>query len=101
MNPMEDIRPMYFRKKPVEVAAMHFVTNNDLDFANMNMIVNWLNLGRDTVAAWHNGVSIFVESPWGATRAEVGDWIIREREGEVSVCAPDVFDATYEAVPHD
>lgn len=85
---------MYFRKKPVEVAAMHFV-------ANMEEIVTWMNQGRSTMAAWHDGTQIFIETLGGTMRADVGDWIIRGVAGEFYPCKPDIFAATYEEVPHD
>lgn len=35
----------------------------------------------------------------GDMRADAGDWIIRGVKGEFYPCKPDIFEATYEAVP--
>lgn len=35
----------------------------------------------------------------GVMRAERKDWIIRGVKGEFYPCKPDIFEATYEAVP--
>jgi hypothetical protein len=85
-----------FRKKPVEVEAMRFTTNNENGSPTMDGIINWINQGRDGYGAWHNGTDIFIKTLEGEMRATVGDWIIRGVQGEFYPCKPDIFDATYE-----
>ena len=37
----------------------------------------------------------------GAMTAQPGDWIIKGVKGELYPCKPDIFEMTYEEVPHD
>lgn len=41
----------------------------------------------------------FVMTLEGKMTARLGDWIIRGVKGELYPCKPDIFEATYEAVP--
>ena len=87
-----------YRKKPVEVHAALFETNNEAGSPNMDAVVNWVNQGKDPEErhAWHNGTNIFIETLEGTMRAEVGDYIIRGIQGEHYPCKPDIFAETYE-----
>lgn len=87
-----------FRKKPVEIYAVQFTTNNEAKSPHMDSIVNWVNRGRDRMGAWHNGTDIYINTLEGTLRATVGDWIIRGVKGEFYPCKPDIFEATYERV---
>lgn len=92
---------MKFRKKPVIVDAMQFVTNNEPGDVNMNAIVTWINRGKDPskhMPAWHNGTDIHVPTLEGIMTANVKDWIIRGVKGEFYPCKPDIFEQTYEVV---
>lgn len=89
---------MKFRKKPVVIEAKQFTTNNEVGSPQMDSVVNWVNQGRDTAGAWHNGTDIFIVTLEGEMRATVGDWIIKGVKGEFYPCKPDIFEATYEAV---
>lgn len=84
---------MKFRKKPVEVEAMQFKTNNDPDDLHMDAIVNWV-CGNGSRAR-HDGTDIYIYTLEGTMRAEVGDWIIRGVNGEFYPCKPDIFEKTY------
>jgi hypothetical protein len=92
--------PMRWRKKPVEVWAMRFTTNNENGSPTMDAIVNWVNQGKgpDNPHAWHNGTDIYIETLEGTMSAQVGDFIIRGVQGEYYPCKPDIFAATYEVV---
>ena len=90
---------MKFRKKPVVIEARQFETNNEADEANMNDLVRWMNQGSATMQAWHNGTDIFIKTLDGEMRATVEDWIIKGVKGEFYPCKPEIFKATYEAVP--
>lgn len=91
---------IYFRKKPIEVQAMHFDTNNKVNNSQMDSIVNWINQGKDSGDrhAWHNDTNIFISTLEGEMRANVGDWIIKGVKGEFYPCKPDIFEETYERV---
>ena len=80
--------PQRFRKKPVEIAAMHFADESDS--------------GR--IASWCGGSNVIspreVQIPTreGVMTATVGDWVICGVKGEFYPCKPDIFEATYEKV---
>ena len=89
------ISPEKFRKKPVEIEAVH-LTNG---------------VAPDEVASWCGGrvaphpeqnytggaLVIEIDTLEGTMRAEPGDWIIKGVAGEFYPCKPDIFIATYEA----
>lgn len=89
-----------YRKKPVEVEAMHFSTNNEAASPTMDAIVNWMNQGKmpDQRHAWHNGTDIFIDTLEGVMTANCYDYIIKGVAGEFYPCKPDIFDKTYEPV---
>lgn len=97
-----------FRKKPVEIEARQFTTNNEAGDKNMNELVDWMNgcgqpnnyprLSDETPVARHDGTCIFINTLEGEHRASVGDWIIKGVAGEFYACKPDIFEATYEIV---
>lgn len=86
-----------FRKKPVVIEARQFTTNNEIWPTQMDGLVNWMNQGKESRVAWHNGTDIYIRTLEGEMRAECGDWIIRGVKGEFYPCKPDIFEATYEA----
>ena len=92
-----------YRKRPVVIEARQFTTNNEAGSPQMDELVNWINQGRSTAGAWHNGTDLFIHTLEGEHRAIVGDWIIRGVAGEFYPCKPDIFKATYELVeePND
>lgn len=92
-----------FRKKPVLVEARQLTSETASD------IYTWVeantqgsfNVEDDARPA--NGVSIdpstgrmIIATVEGDAYASLGDWIIRDDQGEFSRCKQDVFDATYE-----
>jgi hypothetical protein len=85
---------MRFRMKPVEAIRWTGKNLSEIyDFASKDHAekapIEWR--GRD-------GDVLFVETLKGLMRAEYGDWIIRGVKGELYLCKPDIFDATYEPV---
>ncbi|MFD8088628.1 hypothetical protein [Streptomyces malaysiensis] len=101
-----------YRKKPVEIDAMHFagstaethavylwIESNTLgSFEPMDVIE-----GRAPYPA--SGVSIdprdgrmIISTLEGLHWVDVGDYVIRGVQGEFYPCKPDIFAATYEAV---
>lgn len=91
--------PERFRKKPVEVEAVHLTEHVE----------------PDEVARWCGGkvephpdeqytggrLTIAIETLEGTMRAVPGDWIIRGVQGEFYPCKPDIFEATYEPAEQD
>ncbi|MCX4606839.1 hypothetical protein OG402_41160 [Streptomyces anulatus] len=89
------ISPEKYRKKPVEIEAVH-LTND---------------VSPDEVASWCGGrvaphpeqnytggaLVIEIETLEGTMRAEPGDWIIKGVVGKFYPCRDDIFEATYEA----
>lgn len=110
-----------FRKKPVEIEAMH------LSSLNATRIIDWIlsnggtaryvsqdephylrrddecepqpvnraALGRPLPGA---AQFVVIDTLEGAHRAEVDDWVIRGVAGEFYPCKPDIFTASYEAI---
>lgn len=78
---------MKFRKKPVVIEAVRWTGDNADEIAAF---------ARS--AMWPHG-DLVIPTLEGAHRANIGDWIIRGVQGEFYPCKPDIFDATYEAVP--
>lgn len=86
-----------FRKKPVEVEAIHYDgTNWDQlrDFLGEEM---WSHL-RAVSRTGDGPAAGYIMTLDGTMTASVGDWIIRDVRGEFYPCRPDAFAATYEAV---
>lgn len=79
-----------YRKKPVVIEAMQ------LTFQNQDEVKAWVGRGKTHstppmravtgIAFAINMIALF------------GDWIIRDDEGTFSICKPDIFEKTYEAV---
>ena len=84
---------MKFRKKPVEIEAMKFETNNDNGLC-MKEIECWILKNGGTVE--NNNTDLKIKTLEGIMRADVGDWIIKGIKGEFYPCKPDVFEVTYE-----
>ncbi|AQX84025.1 hypothetical protein ELBR111191_14600 [Elizabethkingia bruuniana] len=90
------IRMKIYRRKPELVEVMEFTTNNEAGSPTMDAIVNWANQGQIKVQAWHNGTCIYVETPEGQKRADVGDFIIKNANGEFYPLKPEEFEKMYE-----
>jgi hypothetical protein len=80
-----------FRKGADVVAAVQ-ITNAtfDADHPNPEHITGILYDAIERCA--------FIERPNGRTRANLGDWIVREADGGLYVCNGSTFAATYEPV---
>lgn len=91
-----------YRKKPEEIEARRFITNNEPDNFNMVKLVDWINAGSDDICvANHDGTSIYMSTPEGTMCAKVGDYIIKSIHGWFYPCKPDIFAETYEFVMDD
>jgi hypothetical protein len=92
-----------YRKKPVVVEAMRLDCENNVDqsYYGYDIIPDWrniLNKFPDIVPELvdRRCVAFNIPTIEGVLVALPGDWIIRDLKGEVCVCKPDIFEATYE-----
>lgn len=93
--------PQKFRKKPVEVEAFQWTGDAAACELNLRLGYNWGRADAHDVAWEHDDDQELViwngaEKLW--LPVPIGHWIIRGIKGEFYPCAPDIFDATYEAV---
>ena len=87
---------MRFRKKPIEVEAVHYLGDGNMDGGVPPWLWHALSEGK---AEATNGADPFViHTLEGDHIASPGDWIIRGVKGELYPCKPDIFELTYEAV---
>lgn len=80
--------PQRFRKKPVEIDAMHFADESDS--------------GR--IASWCGGSNVVsprevqIHTLEGVMTASLGDWVVRGVQGEFYPVKPQIFAETYDQV---
>ena len=90
---------MRFRKRPVEVEAIHF--DGSLEAVERGLaFVGRKAAGMATAAPQRIGETRFIIEIMtleGTMTVSPGDWIIRGVAGEFYPCKPDIFDRTYEA----
>jgi len=86
-----------YRKKPVVIEAWPFV-----GWDSPKPQPSWLRDAIFSGAIWYQGGAepyYTIKTLEGEMRASLGDWIIQGVKGEIYPCKPDIFAATYEAVP--
>lgn len=94
---------MRFRKKPVEIDAVHWDgTNIDevLELVDFEKLPAELAEGPDGPGIGHTPATgdLYIPTLEGTMTARAGDWIIKGVQGELYPCKPDIFAATYEPV---
>lgn len=77
-----------FRKRPVEIEAMHFAEVHD-----GSVICSWC--AGTNEASPHQ---IQIKTLEGVMTADLGDWVIKGVKGKFYPCKPDIFAATYDVV---
>ena len=82
-----------YRKKPVVIEAVQW----DGESGTANEFIGEA-YGGDWEYAKNIKSAILIRTPKGMMLCQVGDWIIKEVEGECYACKPDIFEATYERV---
>lgn len=92
--------PQKFRKKPVEIEAIHLADANV-----MRQAAKWCG-GRyrwEEKPSDPTDVAYWIDIPTleGVMRASQGDYLIKGVQGEFYPCKPDIFEQTYEKVPVD
>lgn len=104
-----------FRKKPVVIEAVQLLWSTwgeMCEFAGVGNVedgkpqgcyVDWEGRGTDDNPGDRDGeqvrIGLWIPTLEGLMLGTEGDWIIRGVQGELYPCKPDIFDATYEAVP--
>ena len=84
---------MKYRKKPVEIDAVQWVSDNIEQVYEMlgdNLIIN-TDEDKDEVKHFINTLEGKMEMSWG-------DYIIKGVKGEFYPCKPDIFELTYEKI---
>jgi hypothetical protein len=84
-----------FRKRSVTIEAMQFTAENK------DRVFNWVTCSH--YPDWNDKGEPVIVMPMreGDVQAWLGDWIIKDENGDFAVCKPDVFAATYEPVEED
>jgi uncharacterized protein (DUF2147 family) len=80
-----------YRKKPVEIEAIQFVSDNIEKVYEMLGDTLIINTDEDEVKHFINTLEGKMELSWG-------DYVIKGVKGEVYPCKPDIFELTYEMV---
>jgi hypothetical protein len=81
-----------FVKKPVVIEAWHFEPPFNIE-RPWWILTSWFEEDRTGTPCIH------IPTLEGEMTASIGDWIIKGVKGEVYPCKPDIFEATYEALP--
>lgn len=87
----------YFRKKPVLIEAIQFTGT----FENFDEICDAFGtLSANTINDLEGSrvSEIFIQTLEGRMRAEPGDWIIKDVEGELYPCRDSIFRYVHEEV---
>lgn len=90
---MNQYNNMKYRKKPVEIDAVQWVSDNIEQVYEMlgdNLIIN-TDEDKDEVKHFINTLEGKMEMSWG-------DYIIKGVKGEFYPCKPDIFELTYEKI---
>ena len=82
---------MIYRNKSVEVKAARFMIQDYLPDWFMDKVT-------DCTIITHPDGSCHVKTLEGVMKADFGDYIIQDVNGEVYPCKPDIFEKTYEKV---
>ena len=95
---------MKYRKKTAEVEAVQWTGENHremFDFlTNGEMTNDYMTISGDSFLINHNVVKggLVIKTFKGKMAANVGDYVIKDINGEFYPCKPDIFEKTYEAV---
>lgn len=87
---------MKFRKKPVVIEAFQIPPNDGHTREYPQWVLAAIMGGR-MIPLDSGGLAIGTLE--GTMRGDIGDWVIQGVKGELYPYKPDIFEATYEAVP--
>jgi hypothetical protein len=89
-------KPLYFRKKPVEVMAIEFSREN---FEKIKEFTNGQAHSLKIERRINGNCTCIIPTLEGQHIASEGDFIIRGIKDEFYPCKPDIFHKTYQAIP--
>ena len=82
-----------YRKKPVEIEAIQWVSDN------IEQVYEMLGVGDNLIISTdEDEVKHFINTLEGKMEMSWGDYIIKGVKGEFYPCKPDIFELTYEKV---
>lgn len=96
---------MKFRKKPVVIDAVLWTGNNTNEVIPFFGDISKLPQAPDDphinpgIGHTPSDGKLYIPTLEGTMTASAGDWIIKGVKGEFYPCKPDIFEATYEALP--
>jgi hypothetical protein len=91
---------MNFRKKPVVIQAIQWTGRNQSEISEFATVNACFFDQVDSDGSNRKiDANLEIATIEGNLTASVGDWIIKGIKGEFYPCKPDIFEATYEAVP--
>lgn len=83
-----------FRKKPIEIEAIQFtssgLTTEMKEFAQGKI--------DGPIRSPDENLYLAIHTPKGLVKAYIGDWILKDIDGLLSCCNPDIFAAAYDPV---
>lgn len=80
-----------YKKRTEHVNAIRFTRTNHIEIINLCgkvKVMKFAGLNGDPV--------LNIERNWGNQRAELGDWIVREKDGLITVLNNVTFNSLYE-----
>lgn len=87
---------MKYRKKPVVIEAVQY--NGELIMFN---VPKWLERAQSEGIIYFEDASparCFIRTPECDMKVSIGNYILRDENGELRTCKPDIFKQTYERV---
>jgi len=90
---------MKYRKKPVVIEAFQLLPRNPVPQWLIDSHNVRFNYGPPDAFGNVHWVEASIKTLEGTMKANNGDWIIKGVKSELYPCKPDIFEATYEAVP--
>ena len=85
-----------FREKPIVIEAVQLLWDTWSEMCD-HAGVGRLKDGKPQGAMGaENSIALDIPTSSGLVHVEENDWVIKNAQGELSVCGPDIFEATYE-----
>lgn len=88
---------MQYRKKAMVVDVVQW----DGKFETVRKIVSWMTVKGLEIDRTEEPPTLTVPTVSGDATAIIGDWIVRDSQGDVYYCTPESFALNYEAVDQD
>lgn len=81
-----------FRKRPETIEAMQFTNKTK------NQVYNWITCTAVPRFDDNNNPILIIKTLEGVMTARLGDWIIKDVNGDFHPCPPDIFEKAYKLV---